>query len=537
MQLFLYFKYSRGEKMPVLVSIIVPVYNAAQYLEACLDSVVKQKYQTFEVIVINDGSTDNSEEIIRKYTNSDKRFKLYNQENHGLGYTRNKGIELSQGKYIFFLDADDFLPVSSIERLVNSVVKNDADYGVGKVMRYNGERYYVPIRHNEFKLYQSNIITTLQQNPEILQDSIACNKLWNKKFLVDNNLLFTEGKLYEDLIFTMKAAVLAKKISVINKAVYYWRIRDDENGPSITQQQMKLSNTRDRITALTAIRLWLIESNVDRKILEEHDLKSLLDIIRLHVYKYALIPSNEKQEWHNEMASFLEKIPPEASDKLTGVEKVLYDLLINKNFEDLLLFSQMYTNTETEKIIEQQGNSFYLLGSAEKYEVTKYLKPRMKIGKIEVNKNAIKLSGELTIPKATFKTIGLIYMVNRNTKRKIKIASRFNLKQNSKSLYPYENGIFDMVLTRDMLKGLEEKETYDFYFVLQEDEQHLSSRVIYSSKVAANSYSLEAKHCLYSFYRTKNGNFSVKVIPNSVGFISKMQVLSKKILKKLKSLI
>lgn len=92
------------------------------------------------------------------------------------------GISLSTGKYIYFLDSDDELPKNALQSLIDEIVKYDAEFAVGKVLRYNEERKYVPIRHLEFNLYHSKEVTNLKDKPELLQDSIACNKLWKKDF-------------------------------------------------------------------------------------------------------------------------------------------------------------------------------------------------------------------------------------------------------------------------------------------------------------------------------------------------------------------
>ncbi|QDY44750.1 glycosyltransferase family 2 protein [Planococcus glaciei] len=133
--------------MKELISIVIPVYNALPYLEECLASATSQSYSNLEIIVINDGSTDASEGVARKFAEADKRIKLHSQENQGLGYTRNRGIRISSGNYIFFLDADDAIPKNAISSLATAIARNDADYAVGKVVRFNESRMYVPIRH------------------------------------------------------------------------------------------------------------------------------------------------------------------------------------------------------------------------------------------------------------------------------------------------------------------------------------------------------------------------------------------------------
>ena len=156
--------------MSVLVSIIVPVFNAAPYLDACLRSVGDQSYTNLEVIIINDGSTDESEEIIMKYTSADSRYKYFTQVNRGLGYTRNRGLLLSKGSYVFFLDSDDLIPQRSIQSLVAAITKYDAHYAVGKTLRITDERNYITKRQVDFSLYNTKETLTIYDQPEMLQD-------------------------------------------------------------------------------------------------------------------------------------------------------------------------------------------------------------------------------------------------------------------------------------------------------------------------------------------------------------------------------
>ena len=104
-----------------LISVIVPVYNVKNYLEKCLDSIINQTYKNLEIILINDGSTDESLDICYMYEKKDNRIKVYNQENHGLSYTRNRGIEIARGKYIGFVDSDDVISPFMYEFLYKAI--------------------------------------------------------------------------------------------------------------------------------------------------------------------------------------------------------------------------------------------------------------------------------------------------------------------------------------------------------------------------------------------------------------------------------
>jgi GT2 family glycosyltransferase len=516
--------------MSTLVSIVIPVYNAAPYLEECLRSVTDQTYKSIEVIIINDGSTDNSVEIIEKLSGNDSRFTLYSQENFGLGFTRNRGIKLSKGEFIFFLDSDDLLPTNAIEKLLAAIQKSNADYAVGEVLRLSEERQYPPKRHTDFKLYKKNKVTTLQDSPELLQDSIACNKLWKTDFLKGNGLLFIEGKYYEDLNLTLKAAVLAQRIAVISNTVYYWRIRENDGKPSITQQQMKLKNTLDRLEALTRNREWLISVKVAPNIVEENDLKSLLDVLRLHVSQYALISEDERRVWELEMTSFLNLIPPSVTNKLPSKEKLLYQLLMEQNFHDLCIFSQMETNSEEERIVLQDGNTFILWGKNRDYDVTSFIKPNLVVEEFNLQDNGWLINGMLTIPKSSKQTDGIFYIESRSMKKKVEFQSFSSRETASSSLYPFETQNFKMSILLSDLPLMEKDDVFDFYYRIKNDQVSTHQARVRLKKGALQKSKIQTGSRIITLYRTEHGNLSLSIQLNS--FTRKLKQIAKMILSK-----
>ncbi|MYL47793.1 glycosyltransferase, partial [Virgibacillus halodenitrificans] len=423
--------------MMKLVSVIIPVYNAASYLNDCLVSVLKQTYNNLEVIIINDGSTDNSVDTIKSYVEKDKRFKIFNQPNKGLGYTRNRGVKLSKGEYLFFLDADDIIPEDAISMLAKAIETNNSSFATGKVVRFNSKRRYIPPRHLEYSLYKNSMLTNITQSPQLLQDSIACNKLWKKSFIEENKLTFLEGKLYEDLNFTLKAYVLANKIEVLDKIVYFWRVREDENKSSITQNQMELKNTLDRLNALLLNRDWLVKQKIESKVINENDKKSLLDVLRLHVSKYALVDEKDKLLWLREITVFLKCFPKEIIDKLPDKERLLYKLVVEKREFDLLLVSQALTNSETKKIVQQQNEKLILHESTEQIEITQFLKPIITISECKNINDGWLFFGELEVPKVSAKITGKVIIKDRRSGEILDLLP-INTFNYSTSLYEYE---------------------------------------------------------------------------------------------------
>jgi len=198
------------------ISIIVPIYNAEKYIKKCLDSIINQTKKEIEIILINDGSTDNTENIIKEY--KDKRIKYFKNTNHGIGYTRNFGIDKSTSKYIMFLDSDDYLEKTACEELFKKAEKDNLDIVISDFYKVYEDRI------EEIKL-PSFKDSSLKENPNIITEYLnPWAKLYNSKLVKDNNIKFVEDLKYEDAPFVIEALDKAKKIGKVNKPLNYYVI-------------------------------------------------------------------------------------------------------------------------------------------------------------------------------------------------------------------------------------------------------------------------------------------------------------------------
>ena len=200
------------------ISIIVPIYNASKYLKKCLDSLVNQTKKELEFILINDGSTDDSESIIKSY--EDDRIKYFKRSNHGIGKTRNFGINKSTGKYIMFLDSDDYLKSDACEVLYKRIEKEKLDLVVCDFYRVNSNVLEEKI--DDFKN------TSLKDNPKLLLDINLApwNKIYRSDLIKRNEIKFMEDLKYEDAPFVALALLKSKKIGKVNKALVYYRVHE-----------------------------------------------------------------------------------------------------------------------------------------------------------------------------------------------------------------------------------------------------------------------------------------------------------------------
>ena len=198
------------------ISIIVPIYNAEKYIKKCLDSIINQTKKEIEIILVNDGSTDNTENIIKEY--KDKRIKYFKNNNHGIGYTRNFGIDKSTSKYIMFLDSDDYLDKTACEELFKKAEKDNLDIVISDFYKVYEDR----VEEIELPSFEDS---SLKENPDILTEYLnPWAKLYNSKLVKDNNIKFVEDLKYEDAPFVIEALDKAKKIGKVNKPLNYYVI-------------------------------------------------------------------------------------------------------------------------------------------------------------------------------------------------------------------------------------------------------------------------------------------------------------------------
>lgn len=207
------------------ISIIVPIYNIENYLEKCLQSILNQNFQSYEVILVNDGSTDNSREIAEKYVALNSNlFRLINQENKGLSEARNTGINAANGKYICFVDSDDYIENDYLQKMYETMQHTDADM-VFCAFRSVDETGNCLKNVYEFS-FEAGVPYVLKERKDVLlTQNAAWNKLYKKSIIDEHQLYFTKGAWYEDLRFVKKYVLFADKFAYCDKVLYNYLIR------------------------------------------------------------------------------------------------------------------------------------------------------------------------------------------------------------------------------------------------------------------------------------------------------------------------
>ncbi|MGB3161816.1 MAG: glycosyltransferase [Carnobacterium sp.] len=227
-----------------LVSVIVPVYNVEDYIEECLESIINQKYQHLEIIIVEDGSTDQSRQKIQNYL-SDDRIIFIEQKNKGLSGARNTGMSKATGKYILFVDSDDYIDVRLLADAVPLMEEKRLD-----LIRFNGMAFTDGMEKTINQKYY-DFSHRLVENHIYKEDSFKANSrtfvspvylyLTRRSVLTENNLFFREDIIHEDELFTPQVFVHIKTMMYLNKFYYYRRYRENSIMTIQTPEQLKRS--------------------------------------------------------------------------------------------------------------------------------------------------------------------------------------------------------------------------------------------------------------------------------------------------------
>lgn len=209
------------------VSIIVPVYNSEKYLEKCLSSIINQTYQNIEIIIIDDGSKDNSYAICKQYAHIDKRITIDHQDNKGASSARNKGIEMATGNYLLFVDSDDWIEKEMVEKLLAKCEENLADVVVfGWKCENEQQQKHRPVSVDTIFKWTEVVEKIIQSNTE-LGGGYICNKIWNIQKIDKKCMRFDERLYsYEDKVWTIENYKICDTILEIPDIYYHYNVHE-----------------------------------------------------------------------------------------------------------------------------------------------------------------------------------------------------------------------------------------------------------------------------------------------------------------------
>ncbi|MBO5289018.1 MAG: glycosyltransferase family 2 protein [Spirochaetales bacterium] len=320
------------------ISIIIPVYNAEEYLYECLDSLINQTMKNTEIICIDDGSTDNSYEILSEYAAKDNRFIILQQENKGAGAARNKGMEIAKGEFLAFLDADDFFEHDMLEITLNKIEKTQADFVIFNSNQFDDKTKQF-VDSDWFVIYDffpnEETFNYSQISGNIFKSIVgwAWDKLYRTSFVKKHNLKFQEQRTTNDALFVFSALFLASKISLLknDKKLVHHRINNS----------FSLENTRSKswmcfYNMLIALKERLFKENKFNEL--EHDFINYalhFSIWNLNTLKepiYSLLKEKLRNEW-------FESLGLTSKDESYFENKIEYQQMV------LILNNDIYINS------------------------------------------------------------------------------------------------------------------------------------------------------------------------------------------------
>lgn len=283
------------------VSIIIPVYNGEKYIEKCLTSIINQSYTDIEIIIVNDGSTDKTVEILEKFKKCDRRIEYYSQNNSGASVARNKGIEISSGKYVAFVDSDDTIQENYIELLLKTIEKENFDivacgytdisiYGITKL-----NDFYIDKNIIDKEKFINNIFTGV--------GGTLWGKIFKSKIIKENNIKMNEEIfMCEDMLFVLEYITKCTSFGAVKENLYnYNRINDDS-----ISSKINFTYYNNLIKVMNLIENILEESHYSKEFID----KILSERIKSISLNFSIMQHDSKHNYNN-------------TDKLTNIKAIL----------------------------------------------------------------------------------------------------------------------------------------------------------------------------------------------------------------------
>lgn len=310
------------------VSVIIPVYNSEEYIGRCLDSVINQTYKNIEILAFNDGSKDNSLKILNEYqAKYPNVIKVINQENQGVAKTRNDGIKKATGKYVMFIDNDDYINTNYIETFVKEAEKEDLDIILGGYKRVNSESKTL----REVKLENTEWSKLVIMAPWA--------KIYKKEYIIEKDIQFLDNNIGEDVYFNLQAMFLTDKIKIIDYVGYNWFFNEKS-----------VSNTIQK--NLDKINVFNLLDNCYNTLKSKEVLKNNNNIIEMFFLRYIIwfLLFSTKGALKQEIITIYNKLFKWLGDRFPNYKKNKYISLTKPKGESPIIRTLIYTFMILQKI-------------------------------------------------------------------------------------------------------------------------------------------------------------------------------------------
>ena len=326
--------------MNPLISIIVPVYNVEEYLDKCVDSIINQTYTNLEIILVDDGSPDNCPAMCDEWAEKDNRIKVIHKENGGLSDARNSGIEASNGKWVYFIDSDDYVSEDTIEKLYKVAIVNNCDMAIGRYVEvcdgiekeaeYSNQIYIYSQDEYWEQLYSLSLQKEYLVSVSLI---ISCNKLIKRNIF--DSIKFLEGKYHEDEFIIHNLISKCNKIAFLDSKLYYYVQQNNS-----IMHKPSLASITDGLEAVVQRENYFIEN---KKTFLNLSLISSLENIMGYCFKFKYVYKNK-----------------ELTKKSKKLYRYYYKIAIKNNVKkeeyykkDKLLFFSFYINEYLYRLVRK----------------------------------------------------------------------------------------------------------------------------------------------------------------------------------------
>ena len=381
------------------ISVIMPVYNTEKYLHECINSIFMQTFQNFEIIAVNDGSTDSSGQILDDYAQKHDNIKVIHKENEGAGYARKIGLDLAQGDYILFMDSDDYYEKDAFEKLYDNITANKSDIAIVEVYLwdFNTKTKVQPWYQELVPLFPEGInfnnFTFRHTDQKMLAfDHLSgpWSKIYSKKFLGRyDDLYFPKNMKYDDVPFHLQVILRAEKISICPYALYNYIISIPQSEMNIA---LKSKKSFDIFTIITELHAILTKENQ----LGTYETLFLSYILKVLFYCYYKIPASFKYEYYQKTKEILK---PFSKDVINELEPWIKEIYIK--------YSKAETSIEFDLLNEKEKLFLELAQTKEQLDIKNnyILELNTNINALNANINEILSSWSFRIGSAVTKTM------------------------------------------------------------------------------------------------------------------------------------
>ncbi len=366
-----------------MISIIVPVYNVEKYLEDCLNSLLSQSYRKFEIICINDGSTDNSLNILKRYEKQDARIIVIIQENQGLSEARNTGLKNARGEYVCFVDSDDMFVPGALQILRNAVLKDDVDivgYETAPLL-YESEELKIKENKDEYYLVRNEypgVRSGREFFVEMIENNDFVDSAWlvmiRKQWLDEQGVYFCKGMFYEDSAFIIQCYFSCKKMKHIKDRLYIYRIRKNSIMTTSYTFKHQLSRIWQFSECLRAIYTF---ANTEQEVKALAAFANISMVSTKHIDYRLEIKEKEKIEGLDSLYGLLAKTMDLGKMHYNRELSLEGLLTVMQGYSHIILYGAGLVGMKTRNFIEIKGMGDKFLG----FGVSNEQEPNLKNGK------------------------------------------------------------------------------------------------------------------------------------------------------------